>query len=153
MRDLKKFAMSFNRGEGMAVVSLFQINREGYKRAVLRKEKCGVPLYMPSDLSYASEAEKSADIITSTFVDDELRANSEAIVQCLKTRDDAPFPMHKIGVRWTHRTIVSLWNKDGSDIIDVTPQDIRTSGALSEGAGHHRAEDSVNELINAAENE
>jgi len=152
MRDLKKLALSFNRGEGMAVVSLFQLSREGYKRAVLRKEKCGVPLYLMSDLSYANECERSADIITSTFVDDEYRANSEALVQCLKTRDDAPFPLHKIGVRWNHRVLLSRWDEAGTDLVDATPSDIRSSDIATERDGRGTADD-LSSLISATDND
>ena len=50
MRDLKKMAMSFNRGAGIPVVALFQISREGFKSA----EKNG-GLYNLTHLSYANE--------------------------------------------------------------------------------------------------
>lgn len=50
LRDLKKLAMNFNRGMGIAVVALFQISREGFKSA----EKNG-GLYNLTHLSYANE--------------------------------------------------------------------------------------------------
>lgn len=50
IRDLKRLAMSFNRGMGMAVVALFQISREGYRAA----EKNG-GRYNLTHLSYANE--------------------------------------------------------------------------------------------------
>lgn len=50
IRDLKKLAMSFNRGMGIAVVGLFQISREGYKAA----EKSGGRFNL-THLSYANE--------------------------------------------------------------------------------------------------
>jgi len=50
IRDLKRLAMSFNRGAGIAVITLFQISREGFKSA----EKSG-GRYNLTHLSYANE--------------------------------------------------------------------------------------------------
>jgi intein/homing endonuclease len=50
VRDLKRLAMSFNRGMGLAVLCLFQISREGYRAA----EKNG-GRYNLTHLSYANE--------------------------------------------------------------------------------------------------
>jgi intein/homing endonuclease len=58
LRDLKRMAMGFNRGLGIAVVALFQISREGYKTALKRKEKTGQAGYDLTALSYANEAER-----------------------------------------------------------------------------------------------
>jgi len=55
IRDCKRMAMSFNRGQGMAMVVLFQINRDGYKQALKRKEKGGTASYDLTALSYANE--------------------------------------------------------------------------------------------------
>lgn len=50
LRDAKRLSMNFNRGQGIAVVGLFQINREGYRAA----EKNGGK-YNMTHLSYANE--------------------------------------------------------------------------------------------------
>lgn len=86
VRDTKKLAMNFNRGSGMAVVALFQINREGFRAA----EKAGGK-YNMTHLSYANEAERSADVISASWLTDELRKASVLFMQCLKSRDQAPF--------------------------------------------------------------
>lgn len=60
IRDCKKMAMGFNKGEGIAVVLLFQINREGYKAAKKArgldrdpaKERPGVEPKPPSNYVY-----------------------------------------------------------------------------------------------------
>jgi hypothetical protein len=67
LRDLKKLAMSFKRGKGIAVVGLFQISREGYKSALKTQEKTGKPGYNLTHLSYANEAERCV-AISSTYV-------------------------------------------------------------------------------------
>lgn len=67
LRDLKRTAMAFNRGTGIAVVVLFQINRDGYKTALKRKEKTGQASYDLTALSYANEAERCL-MISRTYV-------------------------------------------------------------------------------------
>jgi len=51
VRDCKRLSMSFNHGQGIPVVGLFQIGREAFKAA----EKAGNFLYNLSALSYANE--------------------------------------------------------------------------------------------------
>jgi hypothetical protein len=102
LRDLKRFSMSFNRGAGIGTVALFQISREGYKSA----EKNG-GRYNLTHLSYANEAERSSDIVTAGWVDDNLRQQSLLKLQCLKSRDDQPFEDFYAGVLWPCRRIFS----------------------------------------------
>ena len=120
IRDLKRLAMSFNRGQGVAVVALFQINREGYKRVLAKKEKLATskdqqsqaiaataPAYNLTDLSYANEAERSSDIVTATWVDDDLRQQGMCQFQCLKSRDQAPFEPFWARIEWPCRRMIS----------------------------------------------
>jgi replicative DNA helicase len=115
LRDLKKLAMNFNRGMGIAVVGFFQISREGYKSAAKNDGR-----YNLTHLSYANEAERSSDIVTSTYVDDDLRARSQVRFQCLKSRDDQPFEMFYSGVWWACRCMYTTH--------DVTAADARQAG-------------------------
>ena len=59
LRDLKRLAMNFNRGAGMAVVNLFQISREGFKSAEKLVEKSDNSYnqgpYNLTHLSYSNE--------------------------------------------------------------------------------------------------
>lgn len=111
LRDLKKLAMSFNRGAGIAVVGLFQINREGYKTALKRKEKTGRAEYDLTAMSYASECERSADVLTVSWMDDELKKKGRVQYQCLKSRDSAPFDMFVARVEWACRRILVCFDK------------------------------------------
>jgi hypothetical protein len=94
--------MGFNRGMGIAVVGLFQISREGYRSA----EKNG-GRYNLTHLSYANEAERSSDIVTATWIDDELRKLNRAIFMCLKTRDEAPFDRVPVRVEFPCRRMLT----------------------------------------------
>lgn len=108
VRDLKRLSMSFDRGAGIAVLNLFQINREGFKAA----EKNG-GVYNLSHLSYSNECERSSDIVTAGWVDDELRARNLLKLQCLKSRDDKPFDPFYAGVVWDCRRVHTAYDVTG----------------------------------------
>jgi len=116
IRDAKKLAMNFNRGLGIAVNALFQISREGFKAA----EKNG-GRYNLTHLSYANEAERSSDIVTASYVDQELEDSNLVKFQCLKSRDNAKFKDFYAGVLWPCRRI--YW------VHDVTPDQAKKTGA------------------------
>ncbi len=122
IRDLKRLAMSFNRGAGIAVVSLFQINREGYKNA----EKNG-GAYNLTHLSYANEAERSSDIVTAGWIDSELAKRGLVKVQCLKSRDDEPFADFYAGIVWDCRRLTTVH--------DVTPEAAKRAGDAIDSTG------------------
>ena len=122
LRDCKRMAMNFNRGEGMAVVCLFQISREGYKTAMKRGDKDPDKRgeYDLTNLSYANEAERSSDIVTATWIDDDLKRESLVKFQCMKTRDHAPFERFTASVDWNVRRIKTLdASEQGLNIEDV----------------------------------
>ena len=100
LRDLKRLAMSFNRGLGISMVALFQISREGYRAA----EKNG-GRYNLTHLSYANEAERSSDVVTASWVDEELVESNLVKFQCLKTRDSGKFKDFYAGVLWKCRRV------------------------------------------------
>lgn len=103
IRDLKKTALGFNRGEGIPVLCLFQISREGYKSA----EKNGGS-YNLTHLSYANEAERSADVVISSWYGDDKRENSMVKYQCLKSRDQAPFEEFDAQIVWPFGRVINM---------------------------------------------
>jgi len=100
VRDAKRLAMNFRNGLGMAVVGLFQISREGFKSAEKNEGR-----YNLTHLSYANEAERSSDIVTTSYLDDALKKMSLVQFQCLKSRDDAPFEIFRAQIEWYCRRI------------------------------------------------
>ena len=76
--------------------------------------------YNLTHLSYANEAERSSDVVTASFVDDELRESNMVKFQCLKSRDHKPFADFYSGVLWPCRRIFTM--------DDVTPQQARKLG-------------------------
>jgi hypothetical protein len=82
VRQTKIMANSFAGGRGITVLSPFQANRDGYKEAEKNSGR-----YKLTAMAWASEAEKSADLVYSTYLDDGLRAANELVVGSLKARD------------------------------------------------------------------
>jgi len=107
IRDCKRLAMSFNRGQGIAVIALFQISREGFKTAKKTKDKTGIAEFDLTHLSYANEAERSGDIVTTTWVDDDLKKSNRVQFQCLKSRDNKPFERFEARVEFACRRILT----------------------------------------------
>jgi len=128
IRDLKKLALGFNRGQGMAVVGLFQISREGYKSALKQREKTGKAGYNLTHLSYANEAERSGDIVTSTWIDDELKDQNRVQFNCLKSRDQKPFDPFIARVEWPCRRLLSCFD------LAMTPEQNAEMGAKIDAA-------------------
>jgi replicative DNA helicase len=86
IKDLKQFAIHFNNGKGMRVVSAYQANRKGKEHADKNDGE-----YRLDALSYANEAERSADVIIYSYLNDELRANNQNKIGCLKNRSRPKF--------------------------------------------------------------
>lgn len=103
LRDAKKFALHFNGGEGMAVLMLFQINRDGKDAADKAEGK-----YKLRALSYANEAERSGDTITTTYLNDQHRENGTSMCCCLKNRENPLFEPFLIKIDFTCRRMYNL---------------------------------------------
>lgn len=101
VRDVKMMALGFNRGMGMAIVGLWQISREGWKSAEKADGR-----YNLTALSYANEVERSADIVTASWIDDELKSQGRFYMQCLKSRDTAPFERFAVRVEFHCRRLL-----------------------------------------------
>ena len=107
IRDCKRLAMSFNRGAGIAVVALFQLSRDGHRQALKCKEKTGMARYELTSLSYANECERSADVVTCSWLDNDLSKENRIQFQCLKSRDTKPFEIFQARVEWPCRRFLT----------------------------------------------
>jgi len=110
IRDSKKLALHFNQGAGVPVMLLFQINRLGKAEADKNEGR-----YKLSALSYANEAEKSADVVTTTYLNDDLRQDGRSIMCCLKNRDNPTFSPFQLGVDFSCRRIYQA--EVGEDLV------------------------------------
>lgn len=107
-QELHRMALGFGGGRGIAVLALHQINREGGKRVLGTVEKSKVPRYDLFHLSGGSEAERSADIVTTSYVDDRCRQAGRVLFDCLKSRLKAPFQPFLAHVDWPSRRLRDL---------------------------------------------
>lgn len=82
VRECKQLAMSFDAGRGIVVLSPFISNRDGFKEA----EKNGGRFSLRA-MAWASEAEKSADLVFSVYRDEVLARGKQLQLGNLKARD------------------------------------------------------------------
>jgi hypothetical protein len=144
VRDLKRLSMSFRRGQGIAVIALFQIGRRGYQEAQKKREKTGVATYDLTHLSYANEAERSADIVTASWVDDEYEKQNRVQFQCLKSRDSKKFEVFLARVEWPCRRLIQCY-----DVPQVQAPQGRGGGGAG-GNNQKAIDDAADELLNDA---
>jgi replicative DNA helicase len=86
VRDCRLMALNFGRGKTVPVLALFQLNRQGKLRADKSDGR-----YDFSAIAYANEIERSADVITYTYLNDNLRREGKFFLGCMKNRDNAIF--------------------------------------------------------------
>jgi hypothetical protein len=86
VREVRMWALQFNRGEGVPILLLWQINRTGKDAA---DKADGV--YTMSAISYANEVEKSADVITTTYLNDDYKRQNRVKFANMKNRDNPTF--------------------------------------------------------------
>ena len=78
------------------------------------------------DHEYASgpllshNCERSSDVVTASWLDEELAKNNQVLYQCLKSRDTRPFEPFLAGVQWGTRAVFTL--------IDANLEDARKAG-------------------------
>lgn len=96
----KSLALHFNGGEGVPVLMLFQLNRQGKDEADKAEGR-----YKIKALSYANEAERSADYITTTYLNDQHRENGTTVFCNLKNRDNPLFATFTASVDFICRRI------------------------------------------------
>lgn len=103
IRDAKRLALHFKQGAGIATLLLFQINRQGKLEADKNEGR-----YKLNALSHANEAERSADVVTTSYLNDDLRRQGRAIFCNLKNRDNPMFDPLLIGVNFSTRRLTNV---------------------------------------------
>jgi replicative DNA helicase len=88
IEDAKRLALTFNHNKGIPVLLLMQINREG--KAAADKNNGVYPSL--NCLTYSNAAEKSADVVTTTYLNPELRGIGQTVFTTLKNRDNKIIP-------------------------------------------------------------
>ena len=107
LKDLKNLARGFRGGAGTDITVLHQINRPGYADALRKKEQGLLPRYNPTNLSQSSGTEQNADVITTSWIDEDLRRKHHILFDCLKAREDDLVPPFLANVRWPCPRVVT----------------------------------------------
>lgn len=84
--ECRFLALNFARGNTVPVLGLFHMNRQGKLRADKADGR-----YDSAAISYANQLEKDADVITYTYLNDQLRRDAKFKIGCLKNRDNPVF--------------------------------------------------------------
>jgi replicative DNA helicase len=126
MIDLKKLAMHFNGGEGVPVLDLHQINREGMTNAEKGRGKPEEEgRYRMNHLAYSNQVERSSDYITTTYSTKEMKESGYGIVGNLKNRDNMLFNLGRIGVDMSCHRLRNWDPEQSSDIsVDLGQDDV-----------------------------
>ncbi len=103
VRDAKQFAMRFNNNEGVPVLLLWQINREGKEEADKNNGE-----YKLKAFTYANEDEKTADVVTTTYLNKTHREQSTTRLSNPKNRDNPPFEPFDAFVNFNSRRMLGI---------------------------------------------
>ena len=120
LRDAKKMALQFNHGEGIPVLLLFQLNREGKDYADKNNGE-----YKLRALSHSNECERSADVVTTTYLNKDYREHNATKFCCLKNRDNPLFDPFEAAVDFTTRRIFNADPFAGCDGRGISVDDNR----------------------------
>jgi hypothetical protein len=132
-QEAHRMALGFARGRGVAVVCAHQINREGGTKVIATSEKGGkVPRFDLTHLAGSSEAERSADIVTTSYVDDRCRGKGLVLFDCLKSRHRRLFEPFLAYVDWPTRRLRS--QLDLPDRTPIVPRSLFAGGSNQEPA-------------------
>ncbi len=103
VRDARLMALNFARGKGVPLLGLWQMNRQGKMRAEKNDGR-----YDIAAISYANEIEKSADVITYTYLDENLRRDGKFYLGNLKNRDNPMFDRMVGKILWTSKRMRAM---------------------------------------------
>lgn len=115
-REAKQMCLTFNRGERIPIVALHQINREGKKEADKNDGR-----YTAQALADTSAAERTADVITYTYLNPEYRERGETLIGCIKNRDNPHFAPFNARIHFPSRFIknIPLGSRNGTTSLDL----------------------------------
>jgi replicative DNA helicase len=113
--ECRWLALNFARGKTLPVLALFQMNRQGKLRADKNDGR-----YDFAAISYANQIEKDADVITYTYLNDILRAESKFYLGCIKNRDNPIFERMVGRIIWQTKRMRAIERSN----FDMSPDSI-----------------------------
>lgn len=91
-------ALNFGRGKTVPVLGLLHINRQGKLMADKNEGR-----YNFAAISYANETERSADVVSYTYLNDDLRREGKFYLGCMKNRDNPIFEQMVGKILWASK--------------------------------------------------
>lgn len=107
-RSAKQMCLTFNRGERIPIVAMHQMNREGKKDADKNDGR-----YTAQALADSSAAERTADVITYSYLNDDLRRDQQVKIGCIKNRDNPHFEPFLANIHFPSRFISNITSHTG----------------------------------------
>jgi len=118
IKKLKNLALNFDTGRKIRMISPFQINRTGHKEAEKNDGQ-----YKLSALSNANEAERSSDVVITTYMTEDMKKAGIIKIGCLAHRKGSEFS--------TFEAHIDFGTKHIKDIIQkAKPQDIEKESGI-----------------------
>ena len=113
IKKLKSLALNFDNGRKLRVISPFQVNRTGFKEAEKNEGQFAL-----SALSNANEAERSSDVILSTYMTKDMKKSGIIKIGCLANRRGGEFDPFEAKIDFGTRHIKEFIQK-ASGIADT----------------------------------
>ena len=101
--EARLMALNFARGKTTPVLALFQMNRQGKLRADKNDGR-----YDSAAIAYANQIEKDADVITYTYLNDQLRKDGKFYLGCLKNRENPMFERMVGKILWDSKRMRAI---------------------------------------------
>jgi len=120
IKRLKNIAMTFDVGAKIRMITPFQVNRTGWVEA---QKNDGV--YKLSALSNANEAERTSDLIISSYFTEEMKRSGIVKLSCLKQRKGQGFPPFEARLDFVTKHLRDFIEKapDDDNLISELPLD------------------------------
>jgi intein/homing endonuclease len=99
----RMMALSFARGRTVPVLGLLHINRQGKAMADKNEGR-----YNFSAISYANATEQMADVVSYTYLNDDLRREGKFYLGCMKNRDNPIFEQMVGKILWASKRMRAI---------------------------------------------
>lgn len=117
----RMMALNFARGKTVPVLGLFHINRQG--KAMADKSDGH---YNFSAISYANAIEQMADVVSYTYLNDDLRREAKFYLGCMKNRDNPIFDRMIGKILWLSKRMRAV----ESELLDMDKDRIQAGSRM-----------------------
>ena len=113
IKRLKNLALNFDSGRKLRIISPFQINRKGFDEAEKNDGRFKI-----SALSNANEAERSSDLVLTTYFTEEMKKAGLIKIGCLVHRRGDTFDPFEAHIDFGTRHIKDIIQRQKTDAMD-----------------------------------